>query len=119
MIRIASLILIVIGLFGILFNRHVIKMIISFNIIELGVNIFIISVGFVNNGAALILTKDDPLNSISFVDPLPQALVLTSIVIGLGITALGLAFGRKIFRKYGTYDLSEIDRKIEAGGEDI
>ncbi|MDX1359455.1 MAG: sodium:proton antiporter [Clostridia bacterium] len=49
-----------------------------------------------------------------FVDPLPQALVLTSIVIGLGITALGLVFARRIHKKYGTYDLNEIGGESDA-----
>jgi len=43
-----------------------------------------------------------------FVDPLPQALVLTAIVIGVGTTALGLALAKKIHNQYGTFDLDEI-----------
>lgn len=108
MIRIASLIIVLIGLYGILSTKNVIRMIIAVNIMELGVNIFIISVGFINNGIAPILTSEANSSLLDFVDPLPQALVLTSIVIGLGITALGLSFARKMHQKYGTYDLSEI-----------
>ena len=113
MIRLASLILILIGLYGIFSTRNVIKILIGVNIMELGVNIFIVSVGFVNGGLAPILTIENSNATLNFVDPLPQALVLTSIVIGLGITALGLVFARKIHKKYGTYDLSKI-----GGGSD-
>jgi multisubunit Na+/H+ antiporter MnhC subunit len=42
------------------------------------------------------------------VDPLPQALVLTGIVIGLATTALLLAIAMRIYEKYGTYDITEI-----------
>ncbi|MCK5811499.1 MAG: NADH-quinone oxidoreductase subunit K [Clostridiales bacterium] len=108
MIRLASLLLLLIGLYGVLTTKNVIKMIISINIMELGVNIFIISVGFITNGVAPNLTEHIDSSLSNFVDPLPQALVLTSIVIGLGITSLGLAFARKMNKKYGTYDLTMI-----------
>lgn len=108
MIKFASLLLIVIGLYGILSTRNVIKILVGINVMEIGINIFIIAIGFVNGGAAPILSVDNPGNLMKFVDPVAQALVLTSIVIGLGVTALGLVFARKIHKKYGTYDLSEI-----------
>ena len=44
------------------------------------------------------------------VDPLPQALVLTSIVIGLGVTIFAIALCIRIYEKYGTYDITEIRR---------
>ncbi len=44
------------------------------------------------------------------VDPLPQAMVLTSIVIGLGLTALMVAMGIRLYEKYGTFDMSKIRR---------
>ncbi|MCK5759036.1 MAG: cation:proton antiporter subunit C [Clostridiales bacterium] len=113
MIRLASLILILIGLYGVFSTRNVIKILIGINIMELGVNIFIVSVGFVNGGLAPILTAGSFSSAMNFVDPLVQALVLTSIVIGLGITGLGLVFARKIHLKHGTYNLNEI-----GGGDD-
>lgn len=108
MLLVASILLILIGIYGLLETRNIIKMIVAINIMEIGVNVFIIAIGFVNNGVAPILTNEANSNMLSFVDPLPQALVLTSIVIGLGITALGLAFARKIHAIHGTYDLDEI-----------
>jgi len=44
------------------------------------------------------------------VDPLPQALVLTSIVIGLGVLALMVAICLRLYEKYKTFDMSEINR---------
>ena len=107
MIKFASLLLIIIGLYGILSTRNVIKILVGINVMEIGINVFIIAMGFVYDGAAPILSADNQVNVLKFVDPVPQAIVLTSIVIGLGVTALGLVFARKIHKKYGTYDLSE------------
>jgi multicomponent Na+:H+ antiporter subunit C len=44
------------------------------------------------------------------VDPLPQALVLTSIVIGLGVLALMVALCVRLYERYGTFDITEIRR---------
>lgn len=109
MLQYAAIALMMIGLYGLLTNRNVIKIIISLNILEIGLNIFIISVGFVSGGIAPIMTSTYNTNAVSFVDPLPQALVLTAIVIGVGTTALGLALAKKIYTKYGTFDLDQIE----------
>ena len=45
------------------------------------------------------------------VDPIPQALVLTSIVIGLGVLALMVALCVRLYERYGTFDVTEI-RKL-------
>ena len=108
MLQYAAIILIMLGLYGLLTQRNVIKIIASLNIMEIGINIFIISIGFVSSGVAPIFTSTNNTNAVVFVDPLPQALVLTAIVIGVGTTALGLALAKKIHNQYGTFDLDEI-----------
>lgn len=108
MLQYAAIILMMLGLYGLLSQRNVIKIIVSLNILEIGLNIFIISVGFVDGGVAPLFTSVNSSNASVFVDPLPQALVLTAIVIGVGTTALGLALAKKIYNEYGTFDLDEI-----------
>ncbi len=108
MLQYAAIILLVLGLYGILTQRNVIKIIISLNILEIGLNLFIISVGYVEDGLAPIFTTDNASSTLNFVDPLPQALVLTAIVIGVGTTALGLAIAKNIYQKYGTFNLDEM-----------
>ena len=41
------------------------------------------------------------------VDPVPQALVLTAIVIGLGVTTLMLAYAYRLFAQKGTLDIAK------------
>lgn len=108
MIQFFSIIIFLIGLYGLMTKRHLIKMIISLNVLEIGLNLFIISVGYTEDGLAPILTKEAATTALNFVDPLPQALVLTAIVIGVGTTALALAFARKVYNRYGTYDMNEM-----------
>lgn len=109
MIQYASIILFVIGIYGLFVSKNVIKLIVSLNIMEIGLNIFIISIGFVGEGAvAPIISSTQDLGLI-FVDPLPQALVLTAIVIGVGTTALALAFAKTIYKTYNTFELDEME----------
>ena len=108
MLQYASLALILVGIYGLLSQKNVIKIIVSLNIFEIGLNLFIISVGYITGGIAPILTSDSATSSLMYVDPLPHALVLTSIVIGVGITAFALSLARKMHKKYGTYELDEM-----------
>ncbi|WP_129407853.1 sodium:proton antiporter [Marinitoga lauensis] len=100
--------LILIGIYGLLTQKNLIKLVVALNVLEVGVNLFIISTGYVKDGVAPILFKGVPSTNGTFVDPLPQALVLTAIVIGVGVTALALTVVRKIYEKHGTLNLDEM-----------
>ncbi len=102
------LVLFCIGLYCVLRKRNIIKIIIGLGIIEYAVNLFFVLVGYRMQGRAPILAKDEVITNI--VDPLPQALVLTAIVIGLAVTALLVAIAIRIYEKYGTFDITKIRR---------
>lgn len=107
---IACILLVVIGLYAIITKRNMIKIAIGFCMIEYGINLLFAFIGFKKNALAPIITNiDAPKN---FVDPIPQALVLTAIVIGLGTTAIMIALILRIYEKYKTLDINEI-RKLK------
>jgi multicomponent Na+:H+ antiporter subunit C len=108
MIQYIAILLFVFGIYGLLINKNAIKMIVSLNIMEVGLNIFIISVGFNSDGIAPIISSTSDL-SLIYVDPLPQALVLTAIVIGLGTTALALAVAKSMYNKYHTFEIDKME----------
>jgi len=83
-----TIFLIVIGISGIFFEKNFIKIVIAINIISDGVNLFLVSLGYREGGIAPIFTNA---LSLDMVSPTPQALILTSIVINLAITALLLS----------------------------
>ena len=105
---ILCLVLFCIGLYCVLRKRNIIKIIIGLGIIEYAVNLFFVLIGYRTNGRAPILAKDQQI--LNMVDPLPQASVLTSIVIGLVVTALIVAIAIRIYEKYGTFDITKIRR---------
>lgn len=100
--------LVLIGLFTILLKRNLIKVIIGINILDTGVNLFLISVGYLKEGTGPIFVKGSQLDPSSMVDPVPQALVLTAIVIGASVLALALSLAIKLYDHYGTLNLERI-----------
>ena len=106
---ISGFILILIGLYGALTNRDMLRMIVAFTIASTGVNVVLVSVGYLPGRTAPILDSAVPPETapIAIVDPVPQALVLTAIVIGLGITALMLAYAYRLFRIRKSLDISD------------
>ncbi len=95
-----------IGLYSILTKKNLIKIIIGIAIVDYSINLFFILVAYRIDGRAPILKEGEKIKRI--VDPLPQAVVLTSIVIGLAVTALLVAIAIRIYEKYGTFDINEI-----------
>lgn len=102
------LLLVAVGIWGILSRRNLIKVIMALTIIMTGINLLLVSVGFISGRSAPILGGDTGLSGSatgSTVDPIPQALVLTAIVIGLATTALALVTAVGYYRKTGTLEL--------------
>jgi multicomponent Na+:H+ antiporter subunit C len=107
---IAVAIIILIGLYALIFKRNLIKMVIGITLIESGVNLFLIALGFRKDSTAPIYTSS-PGKVMSF--PVPQALTLTSIVIGVAVIALMLSLVMHIYKHYGTLDVEKVRRLKE------
>ncbi|MFB0526349.1 MAG: sodium:proton antiporter [bacterium] len=108
MIYLMCLILFSVGVYCILVKRNLIKIIIGIGIVEYAVNLFLVLVGYRVQGRAPILAKEQVVQNM--VDPLPQAIVLTAIVIGLAVTVLIVSIAVRIYEKYGTFDITKIRR---------
>lgn len=94
------------GLYGVMTRRNLVKIAISLSIMEVSTFLFLALIGYVEGGIAPIIDPADPVKT--YVDPLPQAMVLTAIVIGLATTAMLMAVIIRIYRKYGTFDIRQI-----------
>lgn len=103
------------GAYCLLFKDNLIKKIIGLGIMTDGVHMLLITIGFKKpflGAVPPILTADFFANMNFFaanaVDPLPQALVLTSIVIDISYTALALIVSIHAYRTFGTLRTSEM-----------
>jgi len=103
---VACMVLIALGFWTLLFKRNLVKLVIGVGLIESGVNLFLVALGYVRGGVPPIYTYAP--SGAPMVLPTPQALTLTSIVIGLATTALMLAFAVVIYRHKGTLDARKI-----------
>jgi multisubunit Na+/H+ antiporter MnhC subunit len=99
-----------IGIVTVLMKRNLIKILLGINILESAVNLFLVSLGYREGGVAPIFTLAP---SELMVLPTPQALTLTSIVIGVATSALVLSFAMVLHKKYGTVDIDKIRRLKE------
>ena len=105
--------LLLIGLYAVVAKKNIIKIIVGVLVIDYAVNMLLVLVGYRSDGRAPILQEGESSAQLAAtsVDPLPQAMVLTSIVIGLGLTALMVALAIRLYEKYDTFDMNQI-RKL-------
>lgn len=103
--------LICIGFYCMIRKRNMLKLIIGLNIFESGLITLLLAFGYREGGRAPIVSPGTVQGP--YVDPLPQALALTGIVIGAGVTALGLSLISKLHKDTKTLDVSEIVRGLK------
>ncbi|MFH0764658.1 MAG: sodium:proton antiporter [Candidatus Omnitrophota bacterium] len=107
-IYLMCLLLLSLGIYCMLRKRNIVKIIVGLIITEYAVNMFFVLLGYRIGGRVPIYAPDQEI--VNMVDPLPQALVLTAIVIGLAVTALTVGIAIRIYEKYGTFDITEIKK---------
>jgi len=105
---------IVVGIFYssavyLMLRRSILKFIIGLIFMINATNLLVfMSAGLVSGSPAYINFEDKGVTEIA--DPLPQAIILTSIVIGLGIVVFTLALKFKFFEMTGTDDLDQLKK---------
>ena len=101
----ATAALIVVGLYGMIGKRSLVKKLIGMNIMQSAIILFFIA-GSLREGASVpILIEAAPgASAEDFVNPLPHVLMLTAIVVGVAITGVALAFLVRLREEFGTLD---------------
>src|SRR5690242_12656231 len=102
-----GLTLILIGIWGMLTHRNILRIIIAFSLIGTGTHIFMVAIGYIAGGTAPIIdrglsTTEAPMRA---VDPIPSALAVTAIVIGLGVIAIMLAIAIRLYQAKKTLSI--------------
>ncbi len=116
---ITAIVVILLGLYAALVKKSLIKIVIGLSILDSGINLLLVTIGYVKGGTAPVyspaIIKDVPLTmenirkiSAGMVDPVPQALVLTAIVIGFGVTAVALSLVIRLYKHHQTLNIDEI-----------
>lgn len=103
---VVGILLITVGIYCLLFKRNLIKLIIGLSVMTDGIHLFLVSLGYrATAGVTAPIVTGDLSQFVNLsVDPVPQALILTSIVINICTTALALSLAIYAYRHYGTLD---------------
>lgn len=101
-----AMLLFSLGLYTVIMRRNIIKKIIGINIMETSVFLFLVSIGYLEGGIAPVMVEGA--TPLLMVNPIPQALILTGIVVAVSTTALALALAVRLHKHYGTLNIDEI-----------
>jgi multicomponent Na+:H+ antiporter subunit C len=96
------------GFFGIILKKNLMMKIISMDVMSTGVIAYYVLVASRGGLFTPILNKAQ---DVAYADPVPQAVILTAIVIGLSIQALMLVGVMKLSRNHPTLEIDQIENK--------
>ena len=96
-------ILFAVGVYLIL-SRSLLRIILGTSFLTHGVHLLLLTMSRLKTGAAPVLSEE----SGSYADPLPQALILTSIVISFGVTSFFFVLAYRAYQKLGTDDMEQL-----------
>ncbi|MBZ5752323.1 MULTISPECIES: Na(+)/H(+) antiporter subunit C [Metabacillus] len=85
-------------------SKSLLRIIVGTGLLSHGAHLLLLTMGGLKRGAAPILGE----NAESYTDPLPQALILTAIVISFGVTAFFLVLAYRSYQELGTDNVEEM-----------
>lgn len=91
-----------------LLRRSIVKLVLGIMFLSNATNLLIFTAGGLTEGKPAFIEKGAELNPSNVADPLPQALILTAIVIGFGLIAFTLVLTYKFYNTTGTEDLDQV-----------
>lgn len=86
-----------------LLSRSLLRAVLGLVVVGNAVNLMLLTAGRLKRGAPPLLTQPGP-----YSDPLPQALILTAIVIGFGVTAFLFVLAYRLYQEKGSDDLAQL-----------
>ena len=113
MAAVLILLLFLLGLGGVLFCDNLVRKVMALSVLDSAVIILFVWAGSLRGDEAPILLP----GVLRIVDPIPQALMLTAIVVGICLTALALAIVLRIYRLKGTVSARRLDQEEAQGDE--
>lgn len=108
------ILLLVIGLYGMIMKRNLVKKLIGMTIFQASIILFYIS-GSIKAGATVPIISEQINNEItaSYINPLPHALMLTAIVVGVATVGVAFALLVLIYKRYNTLDEKELIERMK------
>ncbi len=92
-------------------RRRLAQLIIGLGLLSNGTNLLIFTAGDLTRARPPVVPVGAQVLQQPYADPVPQALVLTAIVIGFGLTAFSLVLAHRVHETAGTDDIDEVGRE--------
>lgn len=109
----AAAALMLIGLHGMLARPNLMRKLMAMNIFQVAAIIFYLSLAEKTGASAPVLVHGEHIaHAADYINPLPHALMLTAIVVGVSTTGVALALLVAIYRRYGTIEEPELLKKL-------
>lgn len=105
-----TLLLLLLGVYGLVSCKNYMKKLICMNIMQVAVIFFYLCFAQ-KKGGTIPVALDTIVNADKYVNPIPHGLMLTAIVVSLGTTGVGLALLTRIKEKYGSIEEDDIIRR--------
>ena len=105
-----TLLLLLLGVYGMVSCKNYMKKLICMNIMQVAVIFFYLCFAQ-KKGGTIPVALDTIVNADKYVNPIPHGLMLTAIVVSLGTTGVGLALLTRIEEKYGSIEEDDIIRR--------
>ncbi|MBW2430433.1 MAG: cation:proton antiporter subunit C [Deltaproteobacteria bacterium] len=105
--------LMMIGLYGIIIKKNIMKKIIGLSILQTAVILFFVSIGAKRDATIPIIAHahdsgQAAVSAVHFINPLPHVLMLTAIVVAVATLGVALSLTIKIYKEYDTIEEDEI-----------
>jgi len=118
----AYILLMLIGLYGIIVKKNIIKKIIGLSILQTAIILFYVSIGAKRGATIPIIehahdAQHAVVQAADFINPLPHVLMLTAIVVAVATLGVALALAIKIYQVYGTLDEDEVLMQLKKEGQ--
>jgi multicomponent Na+:H+ antiporter subunit C len=106
----------IIGLWGVISLPNLIRKVVALSFMNSAIILFFVHLASRTGTRAPILSTETEevlrTGTTSVADPVPQALMLTAIVVGICVVAVALVLVYRLYRRYGTLDIRELEEKI-------
>lgn len=96
-----------------LLRRSIVKVLLGLMLLGYATNLLIFTGGGLTRGAPAFIPQGAEATQSPVADPVPQALILTAIVIGFGIQAFALVLFKRLYQVVGSVDLDDIQTPAE------
>lgn len=107
-VELFTIIMFFVAFYGLITSKSIIKSIACVILMETAIITFFLSIGFNSRSVPPIGTDLELIEYVS--NPLPQALMITAVIVGLATTAINITMFISLFRKYKTADWDTIKK---------